>query len=416
MTPSPFDVPVKASEAGLLADIIFQVVENRTLQDSLRNRLVSRAAGLSLTSVRPYWGSLQYDPVHQASFYLAVDALAPASPPLPLLLRIALAGSPSSGLFPKSALIGRMRPGGGSREVVVNATPFGPRDPAAIETFVTKIDRAFLPRPQASAPALTVVSLAPERELPAAFEGFRVVQRTTGVNAASIAAPPGLSAPTLTAAMWSAIRAGWREGYNLEAEPVALDAPDLDELVRERAHFTRFRAGLGSCLSTFAPPADSLELALELFTRRFPVGEVLYQFEPQEITALHARYGGVLAAAEKLFDSVRRERNAAGYGRLFDFEVLLPEDADVRAAFFCQHWLKSRGRPATLIAPALASVDLAKHHAAVARHFGATLSFDAEVLTALPHPAQWTGGRWNCRVQGEITAARIQAVSAALRA
>ncbi len=414
MTPSPFDVPVKASEAAQLADMVFQVVENRTLQDSLRNRLVSRAAGINLTSVRPYWGSLQRDPVHQASFFLAVDAVSPAHPPIPLLLRIALASAASSGLFAKSALIGRMRPGAGSREVIVNAAPFGPRDSDAIETFVTKVDRAFLPRPQASAPAITVVSLAPERELAAAFEGFRAVQRATGVNTASIAAAPGQPAATLDAAMWSAIRAGWRDGYNLEADPVALEAPDLDDLIRERANFTRFRADLASCAAV-APPADSLELAFELLARRFPVGEELYQFEPQEITALHARFCRQLSAAEKLFDAVRRERSAAGHGRLFDFEIVLPEDADVRASFFCQHWLKSRGRPVTLIAPPLASVESAKLHAAVARHFGSTLSFDAGVLTVLSHPGQWTGGRWNCRVQGEITAARIQAVSSALR-
>ena len=416
MTPSPFDVPVKAADAALLAEIVFQVAENRTMQDNLRNRLVARAAGLNFPSVRPYWGSLQHDPVHASSFYLAVDALSPAHPPVPLLLRIALANAPSNSFFPKSALIGRMRPGAGSREVVVNAAPFGPGDQAAIETFATKVDRAFLPRPQASAPAITVVSASPELELPAAFEGFRAVLRTTGLNAASIAAAPGLSAATLASAMWSAIRAGWREGYNLEAEPVALDAPELEGLIREYANFTRFRADLGLSGPAIAPPAGSLELAIEFFARRFPVGEVLYHFELPEITALHTRFAGALNAAEKLFDTVRRERNAGGHGRLFDFEITLPEDADVRAGFFCQHWLKFRGRPVTLIAPSLTSVESAKHHAAVARHFGSTLSFEAEVLTTLPHPGQWTGGRWNCRVQGEITAARIQAVSAALRA
>lgn len=375
---------------------------------------MSRAAGLSFTSIRPHWGSLQHDPVHASSFYLAVDALS-GKTPIPLLLRIALASAPSTGLFPKAALIGRMRPGGGTREVVVNAAAFGPGDATAIETFVTKVDRAFAPRPQGSAPAITVICQAPDRELPAAFEGFRAVQRTTGINAASIAAAPGQTALTLTAAMWSAIRAGWREGYNLEAEPVALDATNLDDLIRSRAACTRFRADL-SVSATSEPALESLDSLLDQFGRSFAVGETVYRFEPEETAALHARFAGPLHAAERFYDIVRRERVAARHGRIFDFEIVLPEDADVRAAFFCQHWLKSRGRPATLVAPSLVSVEVARLHASATRHFGSTLSFAADALATLPHPGQWTGGRWNCRLYGAITAARIQAVSSALRA
>ena len=411
MTPTPFEAPVKASEAAVLADITFQLLENRRLQPDLRNRLASRSAGLGLSSVRPYWGSLQQDPVHASSFYLAVDSLTPAGP-VPLLLRMALASAPASALFPKSMLIGRMRPGGG-REVVVNAMNFGPVDVEAIDTFATKVDRAFLPRPQGSAPAITVVSTEPERELPAAFEGFRAVQKTAGVNAASIAAAPGLSMRTLASAVWCAIRAGWREGYNLEAAPIALDRADLDQAVHDQAAFTRFRSALTEFLD---PPPTALDATAEDFGRRFTVGDVAYQFDALEVAALLARFGPALAASEKLVDAVRRERVAAGHGRVFDFEIVLPDTADARAAFFCQYWLRSRGRPATLVAPAFASVEEARQHGSIARHFGSTLSFDSAALDYFPNPSQWTGGRWNCRVTGEITAARVQAVAAALRA
>src|SRR5262245_26430892 len=164
MSPAPFELPVKASEAATLADVTFQLVENRRLADDLRNRLAARASGLGLSSIRPYWGSLQKDPVHASSFYLAVDALPQGGAPTPLLFRMALASAPASGLFPKSMLIGRMRPGGG-REVVVNAASFGPGDTGAIDTFATKVDRAFLPRPQSSATAIQVVWADSKREL-----------------------------------------------------------------------------------------------------------------------------------------------------------------------------------------------------------------------------------------------------------
>lgn len=403
MSPSPFEVPVKASEAAVIADITFQLVENRRLQESLRNRLASRAAGLGLSSIRPYWGSLQQDPVHASSFYLAVDAVSGDQPPMPLLLRMALASAPASALFPKSLLIGRMRPGGG-REVVVNAARFGPGDTGAIDTFATKVDRAFLPRPQGSAPSITILTTEPEKELPLAFEGFRAVQRATGINAASIAAAPGWSARTLAAAVWSAIRAGWRDGYNLEAEPGATPGPDL-------AAFTRFRTELAECAAGDAEPLPDGD-----FGRCFAVGEAVYQFDPDELASLERRFGAALTQAAKLYEAVRQVRLAAGHGRVFDFEVALPASADVRAAFFCQQWLKSRGCAVTVVAPVLGSVEEARQQGAVARHFGATLSFSVRVLNDLPHPSQWAGGRWNCRLDGEISAARIQAVASALRA
>lgn len=411
MSPAPFELPIKASEAATLADITFQLLENRRLQEDLRNRLAARAAGLGLSSIRPHWGSLQQDPVHAASYYLAVDGLA-APAPQPLLLRLALASAPASGLFPNATLIGRMRPGGG-REVVVNAVNFGPGDIGVISTFATKVDRTFLPRPQGIAPAITVTSGEPEKELPAAFEGFRAAQRNGGINMASIAAAPGLGKQTLASALWSAIRTGWRDGYNLEAEPFTAGGAD-SEALRDCALFTRFRTALTR--SADAASAGSLDWAIADFGMRFTVGDERFQFESPEVTALVEQLGGSLCKAERLFDDIRAARQSAGFGRVFDFELVLPEDLDVRGAFFCLHWLRSRGRPVTLLAPALKSVEEAKQYSAVARHFGSTLSFDADILKTLPHPGQWTGGRWNCRVKGKITAERIQSTAAALRA
>ena len=159
---------------------------------------------------------------------------------------------------------------------------------------------------------------------------------------------------------------------------------------------------------------DTLDWVLEEFGRRFTIADSICQFEPAEIQELHARYGASLIAAEKLFDSVRRHRIAAGHGRAFDFEIALPA-AGWRVVVFCLHWLKSRGRPATLAAAPIPSIEEATQMGAVTRHFGVTLSFDAATVTHLKHPGRWAGGRWNCRLDGEITADRIQALAAALR-
>jgi len=53
MTPPVFELPVKASEAAALADIVFRALESRRLQEDVRNRLATRAGTLGLTSIRP---------------------------------------------------------------------------------------------------------------------------------------------------------------------------------------------------------------------------------------------------------------------------------------------------------------------------------------------------------------------------
>jgi hypothetical protein len=193
-------LPLRASEAAALAEVLFQQLDKRGLSEEQRQRIAARTAAIKLETVRPYWGSLAQDPVHSSSYYLAVDGLA-GGEARPLLLRIALASSPASGLFPKALLIGRMRPGGG-REVVVSATAFGAGDAEAIQTFATQVDKDFLPRPQGSQSAITVDGANAE----AGFEAFRRLHRATGHNYASIRGD-------LAAGQWAAIRAGWRMGF-----------------------------------------------------------------------------------------------------------------------------------------------------------------------------------------------------------
>lgn len=194
----PLVLPLKANEAAALADLVYQQLEGNPLTQDLRNRFAARLPQLGLETFTPFPGSLARDPIHPSTYYLAIDATAP------MLLRIALASSPASGLFPGAMLIGRMRPGGG-REIVINAVAFSFTDRETVRTFAEQVDRTFLPRSQG--PQSAIVAEGPD--FGAAFRAFRAIFKTTGLNLAAIAGD-------YDAALWSAIRAGWREGWNAQ--------------------------------------------------------------------------------------------------------------------------------------------------------------------------------------------------------
>jgi hypothetical protein len=196
MTPSLFDLPVRTGEAAELANLILEHAANKVLTDDIRQRIATRSKMLSLPNTVPYFGSLERDPIHSSALYLAVDALERK----PMLLRIAPASTPSSGLFPKAILIGRVR-GPNGTELVINAIPFGPEDHDAIHQFSTEVNPAFQPRPAGNRSALIVKTNLPE----AAFEAFRAVWKQRNLNLAGIDDP--------ISGTWAAIRTGWREGW-----------------------------------------------------------------------------------------------------------------------------------------------------------------------------------------------------------
>jgi hypothetical protein len=201
-------LPVRPGEAAVVAGLLFQVAAGRVPVADLRARLAGRASTLGLASLRPYFGSLEADPVHPGSYYLAADGLA-GGVAQPVLLHIADAGSPASALFPGALLIGRMRPAGG-REVVINCVPFGARDTGNIAAYAEALGRQFLPRPRGSQPAVTLRAVDAE----GAFAAFRDLLKTTGFNVASFEVD---GAAKLYEVVWAAIRAGWREGYAIGA-------------------------------------------------------------------------------------------------------------------------------------------------------------------------------------------------------
>jgi hypothetical protein len=366
------ELPIKPSEAAALADVIFQFVEGRPLNDELRNRLNGRVTALELTSMAPYMGSLQKDPIHSSAYYIAVDAIGEAAT-TPLLLRMALASSPVSALFPDPLLIGRMRPGGG-REIIVNAIPFASTDHQNIRTFADRIDRSFLPRPQGTQSSITVAIKRPDLEIPAAFDAFRAINRKYGVNLASIAAAEKASTEDVyCTGLWAAIRAGWRDGWNL-----ALALPgDLKA-------------------------AQPIVMAAQSYTR-FTIPVTGPDFENQPL--------------EQIFDFIQDTKSEQVLAKYFDVELSLeaptPTTPDEISA--CLGWLKTRNRTAQLIAPNLGDADRLQARiaelAAAARQFNATLSFHLPATspeTAAQQIGRATGGRFDVKT----TVASIQGPNA----
>lgn len=207
----PLELPLRPGEAGQLAEMISEAVGGRALTDDARTRLSGRAGTLGLKTVRPYFGSLEADPVHAGVYYLAVDGLS-GDGAEPLLLRMAPSAAPASGLFPKALLIGRMRAGAGG-EVVINAIPFGPEERGAIEAYARELGPKFLPRAQGLKPAVRVAVTRPAEQAVAAFQAFRAIAKTTGRNVASFRVEA--SPDQFWAVVWAAIRSGYRDGYGL---------------------------------------------------------------------------------------------------------------------------------------------------------------------------------------------------------
>lgn len=288
-----------------MADTVFDQAGSRPLTEDIRSRLAGRAAALRFETIKPYLASLERDPVHPATFYAAVDAQDGQA----LLLHMAPASAPASGLFPKSLLLARVR-SAADREVVVNAIPFSPAHGEHVRIYAERVNTAFLPRPSGSQPAVIVCGGRPEVVMPGAFEAFRAILKRTGRKVAALAG-------NVETALWAAIRAGWREGFNLEAE-------------------------------TWPAPA-----ICSRFRGRMPLEE-----------------------AASLYDAARQARVASPYGRSFDFELVMPEDRPTAAEQLHEalEWFKERGCPVQAVAVAVGAAEDAAALAAIARQYQAILS------------------------------------------
>jgi hypothetical protein len=318
MNTIPLVLPLRANEAAALADLVYQQLEGQPLTADLRNRFAGRLPQLAIETFTPYPGSLARDPIHPSTYYIAIDTLS-----APMLLRIALASSPASGLFPGAMLIGRMRPGGG-REVVINAVPFDSSDRENVRTFAEQVDRAFLPRPQGPQSAIVVEG----PDFAAAFRAFRAILKSTGLNLAAIAGD-------FEVALWSAIRAGWREGWNAQindssTDPSAADytkfsvtgtLEQLDEI------YDRIRAVKGGHVFDFEISAQGdVAHALDwMKSRGKPVQFVMVSPDRSELAAVARQHNAMLSFRGA--SDAQLEHIGIATGGRFHYRMLGDEEA-----------------------------------------------------------------------------------------
>jgi hypothetical protein len=308
------------------------------------------------------------------------------------------------GVFGLSEPAGR-HPVNGSEVLVYS---FGTSERQNIEAFAERIDRALLPRPQRAQPAIAAGNRHPEISLPAVFDAYRRILETKGINVAStvqlsatremtteeeIARRDGSNptAPGHTrvsirhlydAGLWAAIRAGFRYGYNAEADhfivsganesEVAASVERVKEAIRHAAGYTKFTTDTSRVFDLRADlrhpaPWSSLEIdrlfeqrlspsergwVMNEFTRSFDCGGAGHSFDADEIKRLAVKFAPSLKLNEELFDTITRVKGGAP----FDFEPSLDEAETLTSAkelIFYMHWLRERGRPAQLVPPNL---------------------------------------------------------------
>ncbi len=360
----PIDLPIRASEASELADLIFEFAETRRLTDDLRNRMHGRVGNLKLETIVAHTGSLSADPVHPSAFYVAIDGIREGVSK-PWLLRVADANTPSSALFPKAILIGRMRLRN-RREIVASVVPFGPEDAVPIRTFSDEVDRGFLPRPQGTSPSMAAYA----NDQP--FLGFRNIHKSGGLNWAA-------TWGSRDAAMWAAIRAGWREGYSAESEPLPLESPEACEgAILLEAGYTKF---------------------------------------VMEASAFGDDAPACAEAIAGLCDFIQKARSPQPSWRRFDLEISLARAAVPTAVATIDAVLgelKEQGRMVQSFQPRLGGDSVEDLYAAIKRH-GAVFKVDVEPgtpLELLREIGNIAAGRIQCHVARGVDMA---AVSEALR-
>ena len=360
----PIDLPIRSSEAAELADLLFEFAETRRLTEDLRNRLHGRISSLKLETIVAHTGSLCLDPVHPSAFFIAVDGVREGGVK-PWLLRVADANTPSSALFPRAMLIGRMRLQN-RREIVASVVPFGSDDSAHVRTFAEDVDRAFLPRPQGTSPSMSACALDEP------FLEFRHIHKSGGLNWAS-------TWGSRDAAMWAAIRAGWREGYSAESDPLPLDARDAAEAaILLEPGYTKFVMEAGPMAGDAAACAEAI--------------------------------GG-------LCDFIQKARAPQPSWRRFDLEVSFEQSAAPTAASTIEallHELREQGRSVQSVAPKLGLDSVEVLNAAIKRH-GAVLRVFVDLntpLELLQEVGSFSGGRAQCRV---ARGTDMRAIAEALR-
>ncbi len=410
MSTVPTELPLKASEAAALCQVILEQIDGREPTGESRALIATRIAELNLNTIRAYPGSLEMDPAHPSTYYLAIDALTETRR-VPLLIHVTPASSPAAPLFSNAVSIGRVRPGG-EREMLVNAIPFASTDHEQIRRFVLELDRSLLPRPQGAQPAIAAGNRHPEISLPAAFQAFEKILDETGINLASTVQLSATREMTTEealanrdgenpvsaghtrvsirhlyhAGLWAAIRCGFRHGYNAEADHIIITGDNDSQIaqsvevgkeaIRHASGYTKFTTDTSRLFELQAdtrhpdPWPDSVvreryeqifdsgerSWIEQEFAAAFDTGETSYVLRREEIVRLAVKFGRSLKLNEELYDYIQQVKEQEPARRTFDFEPSLDE-ADTlttpQELIFYMHWLKVRGRAAQLVPPNL---------------------------------------------------------------
>jgi tagaturonate epimerase len=397
------------NEAAAVVAGIVQHAKDRAIDAKSLEGLANHVAGLSLNTFRPYAGSLAKDHAHSSNYYLAADAMADGKT-TPLLMHVGVDSSSAGKLLAGPVRTGRVQVDG--KEVLLSFIPFGSHDHEAIRKFAEQVDHAFLPRPQHSQPAVAAGNRHPEISLPAVFDAYRTILNKLRVNMAStvqLSATREMTTedtleqrdgenPVATGhtrvsirhlyhtGLWAAIRSGWRDGYNAEADHFIVSGNSAQEIsqsvemvktaIRHAAGYTKFTTDTSRLFELQAdsrhpdPWSDSAvsEKFQEIFSgqeqkwvrnefsKPFKIGARNYTFSDSEILRLGVKFGQSLKLNEELYDYIVKAKSEAGMDTAFDFEPSIDEAETLTTAkelLFYMHWLKARGRPAQLCPPNL---------------------------------------------------------------
>jgi hypothetical protein len=205
--------------------------------------------------------------------------------------------------------------------------PFHSSDRENVRTFAEQVDRAFLPRPQG--PQSAIISEGPD--FAAAFRAFRAILKSTGLNLAAIAGD-------FDTALWSAIRAGWREGWNAQSSDpssgdytkfsVAGSLKQLEEL------YGRVRAAKAGHVFDFEIAAQGdMATTLEwMKSRGKPVQFAVVNPDRCDLAAVARQYNAMLSFSGAT--GAQLERIGIATGGRFHYRIEGDEEA-IRLAASC---------------------------------------------------------------------------------
>ena len=397
------------NEAVQIAKEIHQRTRDKAADAKLREQLGNSLSDLGLTSLRPHALSLAKDPVNASGYYLAVDAAADGKT-APLLMHVGVDTSSAGNLLAEPVRTERVRIEG--KDAVLSFIPFSSHDHETIRKFAEKVDRAFLPRPQRSLPAVAAGNRHPEISLPAVFSAYQTILDKFHMNMASTVQLSATREMTTEDALaqrdgenpvatghtrvsirhlyhtglWAAIRSGWRNGYNAEADHFIVSGNNPEEIarsvemvktaIRHAVGYTKFTTDTSRMFELEAdsrhpnPWGESVvnEKFQQVFSQEeqkwlrsefakpFELGVRKYTFSEPEILRLGVKFGQSLKLNEELYDYIIKAKSEAGVETAFDFEPSIDEAETLTTAkelLFYMHWLKARGRAAQLCPPNL---------------------------------------------------------------